>query len=266
MVTAGQGARSGQGVCSSYAPSGLYRFASLIDELGLDGTSLGIRHAIYTGEAFPETQRREVERILGCKTICEYGCTELGIIAFECSRGGLHLMHENLIFEFLKDGRPARAGEEAELVVTNLNNYVAPLIRYAVGDVVVPSDQACACGRSMPLIDAVTGRSHAQIRTPHGAVIHGLFFTHLFDEVPEVHRFRVVQRSLENLRLELTSTEQIGDDTRMSIRNAVSKVMGDNVEVEVVQVDDLPLTASGKFQWIVSELDLDARVASSNPT
>jgi len=96
-------------------------------------------------------------------------------------------------------------------------------------------------------------------------VIHGLFFTHFFDHVPEVHRFRVVQRSLDKLRLELTSTGRIGDDTRSSIRDAVSKVMGD--DVEGAQVRDLPLAASGKFRWIVSEVDDAARsLASHEPS
>ncbi|MCP5060249.1 MAG: phenylacetate--CoA ligase family protein [bacterium] len=235
--------------------SGLYRFCELIDELGLDGTRLGIRKAIYTGEAFPESQKSLVERVLGCKAISEYGCTELGIIAFECPNGGLHLFHENMIFEYMKEGRPAERGEEAELVVTNLNDFVSPLVRYSVGDVVVPSNRHCSCGRTLPLIESVGGRTHASIRTPTGAVIHGLFFTHLFDNLPIVHRFRVVQPSLQELRLELTSTESIGGDVLQSLEDSVSKVMGEGVRVIAEQVTDLPLAKSGKFRWIVSEID-----------
>lgn len=241
-------------ISSRSISSGLYRFCRLIDELGLDGTELGIRHAIYTGEALPPAQRAYVERILECKTICEYGCTELGIIAFECPSGGLHLSHENLHFEFLTDGRPAAPGETASLVVTNLNDLAAPLVRYSVGDFVVAADSACACGRAMPTIREVSGRSHAAIHTPGGAVVNGLFFTHLFDTIPEVHRFRVIQERLDRLEMELTSNEQIAESSITKIRSSVSKVLGDAVDIRVRQVPDLPLDPNGKFRWIESKI------------
>ncbi|MHA7836089.1 MAG: phenylacetate--CoA ligase family protein [bacterium] len=236
--------------------SGLYRFCAVLDDLGLDGRALGVQVAIYTGEAFPPAQRELVERVLGCRTVCEYGCGELGIIAFECPEGGLHLTHENMFFEFVRDGRPAKPGETAELVVTNLNGYSAPLLRYRVGDVVVPSDHDCACGRAMPLIESVGGRSHDTIRTPDGGTIHALFFTHLFDLIPIVHQFRVVQRAVDRIRVELVSTEAIPDDVREFIRTSVEKEMGGGgASAEVVQIAEIPRNRGGKAAWIVSEID-----------
>jgi phenylacetate-CoA ligase len=239
--------------------SGLYRFCSVLEELGLDGRALGVRVAIYTGEAFPSAQRAFVEGMLGCRTVCEYGCGELGILAFECPEGGLHLTHENHYFEFLKDGAPARPGEPAELVVTNLNAYSAPLIRYWVGDIVVPSAAACACGRSMPLIESVGGRSHDTIRTPDGGTIHALFFTHLFDLIPVVHQFRVVQRAIDEIRVELVSTDEIPEDVRDFVRRSVEKEMGEaGARADVVQVEDIPRDRGGKAAWIVSEMPPEA--------
>lgn len=234
--------------------SGLYRFCGLLTDMGLDGRRLGIRHAIYTGESFPEAQKRLVESVLGCETICEYGCSELGILAFECPAHRIHLMSENFIFEFRRDDRRALPGEEAELVVTNLSSFASPLIRYAVGDYVVPALETCSCGRTMPLIQSVSGRTHASIRTPRGAVVHGLFFTHLFDRLPIVHRFQVVQESLRDLRIDLTSTYDISDDILGSIQKATQDVMGPEVTVRVSQVSDIPLSRNGKFRWIVSKV------------
>lgn len=244
-----------QPVVTRSISSGLYRFCQLLEELGLDGRKLGIRHAIYTGEAFPAVQKQLVERVLGCETICEYGCSELGVLGFECPEHRIHLVHENHIFEYRQDGLRAQAGDEAELLVTNLSDFVAPLIRYAPGDLVVPSRASCRCGRRAPLIDSVAGRAHAAIRTPSGAVVHGLFFTHLFDDFPIVHRFRVIQKTLFAIRLELTSTEKIPNSALDTILRRVQEVMGQNVDVTVEQVADLPLARSGKFRWIVSEID-----------
>ncbi len=235
--------------------SGLYQFCSVLDQLGLDGRAIGVRVAFFTGEAFPPAQREFVERVLGCKTVCEYGCGELGIIAFECPEGGLHLSHENMFFEYLKDGLPAGPGESAEIVVTNLNAYAAPLIRYRVGDMVVPSEGTCSCGRAMPLIESVGGRSHDTIRTPDGGTIHALFFTHLFDLIPVVHQFRVVQRALDEIRIDLVSTDPIPTDVRDFIRRSVEKELGsDRARVDVQQIDEIPRNRGGKTTWIVSEM------------
>ncbi len=240
--------------CMRSISSGLFRFCVLLDDLGLDGLALGVRYAIYTGEAFPEAQKVLVERVLGCKTICEYGCSEVGIIAFECPKGGLHLNHENLFFEFLKNSDHPTAGQEAEVVVTNLNDYVVPLIRYAVGDVVVPSNETCTCGRTLPLISSVGGRSHAFIKIPGGGVLHGLYFTHLFDGLPSVTQFRVIQEKINELRIELFASEPISSVDKSFVVSSLVKEMGVDCRVVVQQVDDMPLSHSGKFQWIVSKL------------
>lgn len=238
--------------------SGLYRFCAGLDELGLDGRALGVRAAIFTGEGLLPTQRRLIERVLGCKTISEYGCTELGVIAFECPSGNLHLSHENHIVEFEHDGQEARPGDHADLIVTNLNNRAAPLVRYAIGDVVaVPSGAACPCGRTMPLIDGVKGRTHDTVVTPSGQAVHALYFTHIFDSLPSVHQFRVVQERIDQLRIELRSDRQVSARDREFIRAAGERAMGPGVKVEVVEVRELPVSSGGKQPWIVSMVTAD---------
>jgi phenylacetate-CoA ligase len=234
--------------------SGLYRFCTGLEAEGLDASQLGLRAAIFTGEGLSAGQRERIERVLGCPTLSEYGCTELGIIAFECPERGLHLSHENLHLEYLSGEAAAAPGEIAELVVTNLNGRAAPLIRYRVGDLVLPSEERCPCGRTPPLLGAVMGRSNDVIVTPRGSAVHSLFFTHLFDRTPSVERFRVVQRQLERLRVELWSSHEIPESDRRSVEAAVSREMGDGVTVEVLRVQELPVGAGGKSPWIVSDL------------
>lgn len=236
--------------------SGLYRFCAGLEELGLDGHELGLEGLIYTGESLSRSQRDFIESSLGCKTISEYGCTELGIIAFECPAGGLHLSHDNFVLEFLTEGRIAKPGEPASLVVTNLSDFATPLVRYMVGDIVVPSDSSCACGRTLPLISEVCGRSHDTISTPDGRVVNGLYFTHLFDQLPAVHQFCVVQENLLQLRVELCSSDPIPQSVLDSVRAGVREVMGEEVELEVMQVSQLPVSESGKTPWIISNLDV----------
>jgi phenylacetate-CoA ligase len=241
--------------------SGLYRFCATLEELGLDGKAIGVRAAAVTGENLLQAQRSLIERVLGCKTLVEYGCTELGVIAYECPSGGLHLSHENHIFEFLTNGRDARPGERAELVITNLNEKAAPLVRYAIGDFVVPTDRACACGRTMPLISSVDGRTHDRILTPGGKEVHAMFFTHMFDALPSIHQFRVVQEEVNALRIELRSNRTIAARDIEFIRFTGEQAMGPGVNVEVVEVQEMPVTSSGKQPWIVSKVNSDRQAA-----
>lgn len=242
--------------------SGLYRFCLGLEHLGLDGAKLGIKGAVFTGESLPKSQRKLVENVLNCPTICEYGCCELGCMAFECPERSLHLMHDNLVFEFIKDGRPAKAGETAELVVTNLRNYAFPLIRYAVGDFVVPSNAFCKCGRTMPVIDGIQGRLHDSICTPDGTMVNGLFFTHLFDDHDEVHQFRVVQKAVDRINIELVSSEPLNTFIFTKIENIVNDKFGAKSIVKAYQVPSLPISSSGKTPWIISEVIPN----ESNPT
>jgi phenylacetate-coenzyme A ligase PaaK-like adenylate-forming protein len=235
--------------------SGLLRFAAGVERLGLDGRRLGIEVAIYTGEGLTRAQRDRIENVLDCRTVSEYGCTELGVIAFECPQGGLHLSHENLVVEFVVDGRPARSGEQAELVVTNLNDRIYPLVRYKVGDLAASSTKSCACGRSPPLIEELGGRVHDIVRTPRGRIMHGLFFTHLFDRLPEVEQFRVVQKRIDNLLIEVMVPAAAAAKVRRSVEAAVRDSLGEPMEIEVRAVAALPVSSSGKTRWIVSELD-----------
>ncbi|MCR4303422.1 MAG: hypothetical protein NUV63_04225 [Gallionella sp.] len=234
--------------------SGLLRFCTGLERLGLDGKKLGIEAAIYTGEGLTRTQRDRIESVLGCPTVTEYGCTELGIIAFECPDHGLHVSHDNLLIEFLVNGRQAMPGEQAELVITNLNEWTHPLLRYKIGDFAAPSAKTCACGRTLPLIEELGGRVHDSIRTPQGRMIHGLFFTHLFDRLPEVAQFRVIQRRLDSLDIEIVVPGASAEKVKRSVEKTICDSLGETMSLVVRIVDSLPVAASGKTRWIVSEL------------
>ncbi len=174
--------------------------------------------------------------------------------AFECPKGGLHLCHDNFYLEFIKDGKPAQPGEVAELVVTNLHNYAFPLIRYSVGDMVELSSKSCACGRTLPIISNVTGRVHDSITTLDGSELHGLFFTHVFDELDEVHQFRIIQQVDTRLDIELVSPQQVDVSVIEEIRLMVAEKYGAIEKVNVYQVPEIPMLESGKTPWIISKL------------
>lgn len=254
LIKGYQSFRKHQPVLLRAISSGLYRFCTGLQQLGLDGTCLGLKAVIFTGESLPDVQRKFVEEVLNCKTICEYGCTEVGIIGFECPEGNIHLSHDNLVFEFLRDGKPAKPGEIAELVITNLRNYVSPLIRYSIGDLVVPTDAVCSCGRTLPIIESIQGRQHDSIVTPDGKIMSGSFFSHVLNSYGAIHQYRVIQDSVDSIRLELVSPQNINLTQMHNIRKTILKHFGSLSTVELNQVSKIPVSNSGKTPYIISNV------------
>lgn len=122
-------------------PSVIYEIATFIKKQKIK-INLPFKAIITTGEYLYDFQRKVVEDVFECKVVNEYGCSEVGVIGFECPNGKMHLMAENVYLEFLGN----------KILVTDLNNYNQPLIRYEVGDMGEGVIQECECKRGLPVI------------------------------------------------------------------------------------------------------------------
>ncbi len=125
---------------------------------------------LTSSQTLTERARKSIESAFGSPVFDSYTSRELGGIAYECdAHRGYHVVAEGYIVEILVDGRPAKAGETGDLVITDLNNYAMPFIRYQIGDLATASDDApCVCGRGAPRIAAVHGRMPSIIHAPRG--------------------------------------------------------------------------------------------------
>ena len=222
----------------------------------------GIRpRAIQTSaEVLTPDDRQFLEETFGCPIFDRYGCREVSNIAHECeAHAGLHIVAENNLVEFIKEsGRPAKSGEEGRMIVTNLNNYAMPFIRYDVGDVGVLSDRPCPCGRGLPLMEAVKGRTTDVFTSPSGRLLHGEFFTHLFYKIQGVYQFQVVQETLEDLNIRIVPGPQFDQDKTFHFLEETIHRYGDpRFQVHFELCEQIPSSASGKYRFTVSKLPVD---------
>jgi phenylacetate-CoA ligase len=211
---------------------------------------------ICAAEKVHPYQREVIERVFGAKVFNTYGSREFMLIAAECEmHEGLHISSENLIVEIIKDdGTPALEGETGKIVITDLHNYGMPFIRYEIGDLGVATSKACSCGRGLPLIADVVGRSLDVIRTPEGKVVPGEFFPHLIKDFKDVTRFQVIQEKLDLLIIKLVPTTELSEATIKRIDGEIHKVVGPAMLIKYEIVSDIPLTATGKYRVTVSNL------------
>ena len=128
----------------------IYEVARIINEESLDASQLNLKLVKGTSEKIYDHYHHEVQKAFGQKMVSEYGAAETGIIAFECPHGSMHLNMEGCIVE----------EEDGEILVTNLNAYSFPVIRYRLGDSIVLEDESfeCACGMKHQVLREVTGR------------------------------------------------------------------------------------------------------------
>ncbi|MBN1883913.1 MAG: phenylacetate--CoA ligase family protein [Candidatus Krumholzibacteriota bacterium] len=216
----------------------------------LDGIVIG-------AERLMDHQRELVEEAFRCPVYNRYGSSEFSNIACECTRReGLHINADNLWVEVVNEAGEPVAGEEGELVITDLNNRLMPFIRYRIGDRGVMGERPCSCGRVFPVLDAVTGRTFEILRTPAGREFHGMYFHWRLKYVTGLFRFQVIQRALDRI-----DVKAIGDGTvpeeivGQGIEAALAELSEEGVAVAVSFVDDIPLTPAGKMAFFISEID-----------
>jgi phenylacetate-CoA ligase len=122
---------------------------------------LGLEIVFSISETVVIRARELVAERLGAKLVGLYSCEEVGVIATECPAAPhYHTVPENVLVEVVaEDGSPAPAGQPGRVLVTGLCNYATPFIRYDIGDAAIPALGACSCGRSLPVLSQVLGRT-----------------------------------------------------------------------------------------------------------
>jgi len=238
-----------------YRPDVMVGYPSLFEMLSeMTRNEIKPRIIFCTGEVLSGHCRREMSSAFGARIIDSYGCTEVGDIAWECPEVdvGYHINADTVLVEFIKDGENVAPGEEGEIVLTNLFNYAMPLIRYNIGDVGVPSDEHCSCGRTLPLMQLLKGRSDDFIVLPDGKKLSPMCIKENFVEVSE---YRMVQEKRDLIVVWLKMHEGYKDASVTRCVSALRKVIGENVGIKTRVVNEIPRDNSGKLRRIISKVN-----------
>ena len=254
-------------------PSSLALIGRHAGRRAVDLTAAGVDVAFVTAEQLYEDQREAIQSAFGCRVANGYGGRDFGFAAHECPEGALHISAEDLIVEIVDvDGTALPDGEEGEIVVTHLATPDFPLIRYRTGDIGVLSERTCSCGRGLPVLGAVRGRTTDFVIAQDGTVMHALSMIYAVRDVPGVSHFKILQESLEHTRVLLVAGEGYTRDREALIRDRLRQRLGDDVEVTMELVDEIPRSRSGKHRYVESRVSLSERGvgattrASSTPT
>lgn len=240
-------------------PYSLAHLAGHAERRGIAMDDLGIRAAFVTSEYLYPHQRERISRVFGCKVANGYGGRDAGFVAHECAAGGMHITAEDIIVETLDAaGQPTPPGVAGEITVTHLATRDYPFIRYRTGDVGVLDDRRCSCGRGLPLLKEIQGRTNDFLIATDGTPMPCGAFTYLVRELSGVESFQVVQESLEHTRIALVTGPGFKPDAATQLAEGFRRRLGQSVNIEVSQVAEIPAQASGKFRYIMSKVSAPA--------
>jgi phenylacetate-CoA ligase len=225
-----------------------------------DAAGLSPKAVMSSAQTLPAGVRKEIESTLGANVFDKYGSREFSGIAYQCEAGdAFHVMDESYVVELLVDGRAAKPGEVGEVVITDLNNFSVPLIRYRIGDLATAVDQSkpCPCGRNLSRIGAIQGRTQAIVHCADGTWLPGTFFAHFFKEYDHVVRFfQVVQEERGAFRLRIVKGDQFSEAGFEDLLTALREYVADT-RIDVEFVDEIPLVRTGKRSPVVSTVRQD---------
>lgn len=231
-------------------PSLIYDFARFVVESRLEWP-LRLKGVIGTGELPLQEHRDYIERAFETRFVNEYGCSEVGIIAFQCTHGRMHVMAHNVLVEVVNNGRTV-VDEEGEIVVTELNATTMPFLRYRMNDRGKLLSERCSCGLPLPLVDVSAGRIRGQLTLPSGRSVYDAIFSYTFKK--GIAAFKAIQTAPADVHLYIVPASDFSTELMDHyIRVLDEKTFGE-IRFAVNLVDVLPRERSGKLRYFVNEM------------
>lgn len=208
---------------------------------------------LTTGETLHPKVRSLLESTFQTKVRDIYGCSEGGEIAWQCHHSsGYHINADNCIVEIVKGNKPVAIGETGEVVITNLNRYAMPIIRYKNGDVARLSAETCSCSCQLPMIQEIIGRTGEDMSLPNGKTIPWNQLKSLMTH-QRIRQFQLVQENDGNLTIKYipensAETKQLDTLLRFRFRH----LLGDSIEIMLEKTTVIQPADSGKSKLVVS--------------
>jgi phenylacetate-CoA ligase len=213
-------------------------------------------HSLSTlGEVVTPELRELCREVWGLAVQDIYSAVETGYIALQCpSHDHYHLQGEAALVEILDDdGRTCGPGEIGRVVVTPLHNFATPLLRYAVGDY-AEVGEACRCGRGLPVITRILGRSRNMMTLPSGERIWPLMGIEELAALAPIRQLQLVQRSLRALELRLVPERPLTATEEDGLLKALQRRWGGAFEIALTCCQSIARDPSGKFEDFKSEV------------
>jgi phenylacetate-CoA ligase len=213
-----------------------------------------------TSEHLPLYQRRYIENVFETRVFDYYGCVEVYSLGYECDRhDSYHVPEEHVLVETMEDAHEEAGAGGGAFVLTDLDNYYMPIIRYRNGDAGQLTEEPCSCGRTLKRIARLHGRISDLLRNTDGTLVDGGVIDYVLGKTRHVREYCLIQESERECRL-----QYVADRTDHEIPEVVDQLrqfLGQDMCILTESVEHIPLTKSGKRRFTMSRLRTDGEEA-----
>lgn len=211
---------------------------------------------ITGGELLTDEIRNKLVNKFNCYVQTHYSCTEAGEIACECPEKHLHINEDWVIVEPVdKNNNPVPCGTLSDKVlITNLSNYIQPFIRYELTDRIILHNEKCKCGKNTHWLE-IEGRTDDILEFSNGTLIAPMSFYKILQEVKEIKRFQLVQKTQDELELRIVAEnrEQAFNKAKDRLKEFLNSKGVSNVEITLSDKSPQVNKTSGKFNHVYRE-------------
>ena len=241
-------------------PHYLLIYPSLVPDLARECRQQGVelknlRHVLTVSECVDDNFREICRKQWGAALHDSYSAHEIGYIAIQCpEREHLHVQTETVHVEVLDEqSTPCGPGEIGRVVVTPLQNFAMPLIRYAIGDY-AEVGPPCSCGRGLPVLRRIAGRTRNMVTLPDGRRFWPRLGELRYSEALTVSQYQVLQKELTRIELRLVAPRHGTELEEAKLRSILQMRLGYPFDIDIRYVERIERSPHGKFEEFKSEL------------
>jgi len=211
----------------------------------------GLKAINTTGNILPKDYRELIEKVFNTKIFDSYSCEGCPVV-FECSTHECyHIAMEYGIIEIINEnGEEVEPGQIGRIVVTDLQNFAYPIIRYDTKDLAIKGHN-CKCGRNHDTIIKIIGRDNDILITPYGEYLIAQNFTTYFKYIESIIQFQIIQPDTDKLIFKLVVSEDFSTEIEKKILNDWNNFTKNTMKIEIEKVDQIELLQSGKRRFLI---------------
>ncbi|MDC8002365.1 phenylacetate--CoA ligase family protein [Aequorivita todarodis] len=213
-----------------------------------------LKVCIVTSEMLFEADKILLEKQLGVPVVNEYGCSEVGVIAFTNLEGEWEVDSKTLFMEILDENdKPLPLGKEGRIVITSLHNKAHPFIRYEIGDYGALSERSTP---KKPILKKLLGRTNDFAILPSGKKAAGMTFyvitKKIMEESGTMKEFKVIQTKMDTFEVNYVSEEALTEEKKSFIAETLEQFLEPGLTFNFNRKEQLDRTESGKLKQFVS--------------
>ncbi len=218
-------------------PSSVYLLAKYFKERG---STYRLKAVFTSSETISEKQRSVVEEVFQCKIFDWYGQVERVSAIGQCEKGTYHIIEDYSITEIVD------FGSGTEIVGTDLNNYIMPLLRFRTADVVELGTESCSCGRHFRVVSRILGRNQHYVVSPEGKKISLFLISDSIDFDNHINEVQFVHERRGEIILNIVKGEKFCEKDANKIIKTIKEHTSPNMLVKINEVDKIPRGPNGK--------------------